>query len=460
MKLAWALILLIMIPKSARASGDAEGEVGLDFLHAGIFQNPPVSGEPETIVAQEMGVRVRLRARELDRRLSLDIDYRGREPIGGDVQDQAMRLLYAGELRYQIIAGTLTAGAGRFVAPSVAFLPVDGGRFDLAIDRLIFSAFGGRRAITTSLRNVELSTFLPAAGASAVYEDALLFAEAAYAYSGDRATIAETDQTYRASSAYVRALSRLLPEISAGGQIAFSQRASYLLGPTWTTVALSVHAADLFSGSFFVDWRPLKELRLTYDLQYQRTEIARDGQTSQLALVDPRFTDNQLRAAYRLFDVGWLRGAFRWRARNDRQERRYTIGADLDRLPLLGLFARGFVTYEDVSLDHPGPNLDRTLWSASLGYRLSGLDLEAGASFIERRAGPLSGLVATPRDPNDPSRPVDLSPFVLEAQRIAFVRAFYAGDIWFAGLDAEQNLVDAHERRFFAQLGALVEGEW
>src|SRR5262249_16831937 len=118
----------------------------------------------------------------------------------------------------------------------------------------------------------------------------------------------ESDLNYHASSVYLRTLARLLPELNAGGQIAFAQRSTYIIGPTWTDVSLALHAADLFNGIFFAELRPLKELRFNYDLQTQRTEIERGIPN----LVDPRFTDNQLRAAYRFFDIGWVRGLFRW----------------------------------------------------------------------------------------------------------------------------------------------------
>jgi hypothetical protein len=469
--------LLSAAPRSSAASGDADGEVGLDFLRAGTSQSPPVGGQPESLVAQEAGIRLRFRARELDRRLSLEVDYRGREPIGGDVQTSTLRLLYAAELRFRLIERALTIGAGRFVAPSVMFLPVDAGRAEVSIDRVTIAAFGGRRAITTSLRNVDLGEFLPSAGVSASYDDPMVFAEAAYAYSRDRALLPvggaslENELTYHSSSIYARARARLLDELSAGGQIAFAQRASYVLGPTWTDISLSLQAVGFWNGVFYVDFRPLKELRFNYDLQSQRAEIDRTGLLAGApsdtgmrslipAFVDPRFTDNQLRAAYRFLDVGWVRAMFRWRLRSDRHELRYGGSLDLDRIGVPGLLARGFVLRENVTLDNPGPDLDRTLWSASAGYKNFGLDVEAGVSFIERRAGPLSSRAASIRDPADPSRPVDLSPFVLEAQRIAFVRAFYGSGAWFTGLDAEQNLADSKEQRFFIQLGALVEGDW
>ncbi len=81
-------------------------------------------------------------------------------------------------------------------------------------------------------------------------------------------------------------------------------------------------------------------------------------------------------------------------------------------------------------------------------------------SFIERTAGPLSGRVFNHDDPMQPTRPVDLSPFVLEAERIAFVRAFWGTDAFFAGLDAEQNLLDRREQRFFLQIGGRMEATW
>jgi hypothetical protein len=150
----------------------------------------------------------------------------------------------------------------------------------------------------------------------------------------------------------------------------------------------------------------------------------------------------------------------RFRVRPDRQEWRFGGTADLAPEWAHGLCLRGNFIFE--KMVQTGAELapaDRYYWSASLGWRWRGLDVSAGASDVERTALPLSSRTYTPYD-DGPNKPVDVSPFVLAAQRLGFVRAFYGTGIWFAGLDFEQSLTDGRERRFFVQLGARLEKEW
>lgn len=455
-------------------SGDASGEVGLDLLRASSSQAGPGAGTPESMVAQEAGIRIRLRARELDRRLQISVDYQGREPIGGDVQDSALRLLYEGAVSYALIERHLVLAAGRFVAPSVVLLPIDGARAEIRVDRLTITPFGGRRAISTSRRNIDFGSFLPAAGVSASWAGQVLMVDGAAGFSRDelvliKSSTGEDKQTFDAPTGYLRLFVRPIPSLFVGGQAAFAQRAGYTLGPTWTRVQLRVHALDLWNGAIFSEWRPIPGFRLAHDLHTQRAGVFRDGVDvsggapvpSVPAVQDPTFTDNRFRVAVRPLDLGWVRAEFRLRVRNDRQERRYGGSVDLDQVAFRGLFLRGALAYEDIAFDAPaGPNLNRMLWSASAGYRIAGFDAEAGGSFIERKAGPISSRLFNPAPPNEPTAPVNLAPFVLEAQRILFARLFYAGELWFAGIDFEQNLENKSEQRLFAQLGVLLEEAW
>jgi hypothetical protein len=104
---------------------------------------------------------------------------------------------------------------------------------------------------------------------------------------------------------------------------------------------------------------------------------------------------------------------------------------------------------------------DSSFWYASLGWRGKGFDVALGASDVERVNQPLSGRIYVPPGyEGGAATPVDLSPFVLQAQRIAYARVFYAMNLFFAGIDFEQNLVDGAERRVFLQLGARLDKEW
>jgi hypothetical protein len=451
-------------------AAEAHAEIAFDILQADSVDSSVGAGSPTSGAAREAGLRVRLDASALDRRLKLDVDYRDREPVGGSFEDSALRLLYQGELRYAITPETLSLGVGRFIAPSVAFLPVDGVHLEARVGDFTLAPFGGRRAITTSLVNVDLGRFLPTAGLSARYQASGLDAEVAGVYSRDIALFEDRptgSSDTHASSAYARAIARPIEELMIGGTVAFTQRASYVIGPTWSAFALQVHALDFLSATGFADYRPIKEIRLGYDIDLQRIAVFREGLQAAAApfmptLQDPRFFDQRVRAAWHPHDIAWIRADARLRFRPDRREQRYSGAVDIDHLLQRGICVRSWAAYEVVAFDptDPKPNLDRFLWSFSAAYRAEGLDLELGASFIERRAGPISSRIFDHAQPSGPATPVDLSPFVLEAQRIAFLRMFYADESWFAGIDAEQNLDDAHERRIFAQVGLLFDGAW
>ena len=215
----------------------------------------------------------------------------------------------------------------------------------------------------------------------------------------------------------------------------------------------------LFACLRFLELRPLKTVRIGYDFHFQNAQLFRDtalaGET-----FTPRFIDNRLRIKWRPFELGWVTPEARLRIRPEWREWRFGGALELACQWARGVYLRGTVMYEKMEQTGAAPAPpDRSYWSAAAGFRRGGLDLSAGASDVERSVLPLSGRVYTPYN-DAPLAPVDLSPFVLSAQRIAFVRVFYGSDVWFAGLDFEQNLTDARERRFFAQLGARLEKEW
>ena len=454
---------------SVRATVDAEA--GFDLLAANAVNTAAGAGSPPAeLTAFELGVRARVHATAFARHAHLDLDYQGRQPVAGNSQDSTIHLLYQAELSADLLNKLLFIGVGRFLAPSAVTLPVDGLRAQLHLGHLELQVFGGRRAITsTRTGNVELTTFLPAAGGSVALAMPRLQAEVAVTFSRDQVPLllGTAPQSFDAVSAYARAVGRPFDWLVLGGEIATAQRASYVLGPTWTSIELRARTVDLFYAVAFLELRPLKSLRVGYDFHFQKADLYREGvrldpSDSQVTAdaFTPQFIDNRLRVRWRPFELGWLGPELRIRIRPDRQEWRF--GGNLDLAPdwAFGLCLRGSFTYE--KMVQTGIALvpaDLSYGSASLGWRWRGLDLAAGASNVQRSVLPLSGRVYTPYN-DTPDKPVDLSPFVLAAERIAFLRVFYGSDLWFAGLDFEQSLTDGRERRFFVQLGARLEKEW
>lgn len=457
------------VVSGASVKGTIDAQASADLLAANVVSEEPGSGTPPELTALELGVRARVYATAFSRHAHVDFDYQGRQPVAGSSPNApAIHLLYKAEVSVDLLDKLIFIGVGRFLVPSAGLLPVDGLRAQLHVSKLVFQVFGGRRAITsTRTGNVDLTTMLPAAGGSVSLTLPRVQAELAGTFNRDQVTLGDSTQSFDAFSASARGVGRPVDWLVVGAELSMAQRASYVLGPTWNSVELNARTVDLFAGVAFLEVRPLKTLRVSYDFRFQQAGLYREGirldPDDPQVTVDgfaPRFIDNRLRVKWRPFGLGWLGPEVRFRVRPDRQEWRIGATADLAPAWAYGFCLRGGFTYE--KMVQTGLELapaDRSYWSASLGWRWNGLDLAAGASNVQRSALPLSSRTSTPYD-DGPNKPADLSPFMLEAQRIAFLRAFYGSGIWFAGLDFEQSLTDGRERRFFVQVGARLEKQW
>ena len=454
-----ALVALTLACAASAEAGEVDARAGTDFMRGA------TGGAGEPLVAQEVGLRLLLSLDELDDRLHVALDYRGREPIGGDVQNITLRLVYRAEVGYEVLEDTLTLTLGRFVARSALFLPVDALRADLVLGRLSVTAFGGRRAIDSSRRNVAFNDLLPAAGASVRWTDRRLLVSVDGAYARDRVPLLNqgdqsVDEDFDAVSLFAHAFARPLDPLSVGGGLAFTSRAAYVLGPTWSSVELDVTALDVYGASWFADYRPFRALRFAYRGQYQRAGVFSGGLAGgAVELVDPNFFDHQLSAAWAPWALGWVRASARLRLRHERREVRYGLRVEVDDLGVDGPFVEGRVFYDDLELEGDDRDLDRLLWYAAAGYRGFGFDARVGVSFVERTAAPVSGTTFDPRTPGQPTDSTELTPFVLGAQRVVFLRAFYTGPWWYGGVDLERA-VSGGGLRLLAQLGALWGTSW
>ncbi|MEQ8278958.1 MAG: hypothetical protein RMA76_32465 [Deltaproteobacteria bacterium] len=456
---ALAFILCVLFGSPAFA-GEVDGSVSTDFFRA------EASSDTESFAAQEIGMHVRLRLRELDDKLRVAVDYRGREPVGGAVQNTTLRLLYQAEVGYEIVDG-LELSAGRFVAGSASFLPVDAVKAAYRNGRLRFEAFGGRRALTTSRRNVDLSDFLPAVGGGVSWRDTRLSASLVGAFARDRIELLRQDddtqvtEDFDAFNLMLFGVGRPTDELTIGGNVSFSERASYVLGPSWSSAQLQANALNLLGVVLFADYQPFDWVRVGYQGQFQRAAVFREGLADDLdVLQDPNFLDNRVHAAVQPLELGWVRASARLRIREDRREIRYGASIEANRLGIKGPYLLARIFYDDIEFDDPdGPDLDRILWKGALGFRRFNVDAQAGVRFLERSAAPVSGLAFDPRSPGQPVDPDDLSPFVLQAQQVLFARIFYAHAYFFGGGDFEKNL-NGGEIRFFVHAGAQWGATW
>ena len=82
-----------------------------------------------------------------------------------------------------------------------------------------------------------------------------------------------------------------------------------------------------------------------------------------------------------------------------------------------------------------------------------GFDVGTGVSYLERAAQPWSSRV------HDAQRPADLSPFVLEAERLWLARMSYETQWAYVAVDVERSLED-DEYRAYAIAGGRLELAW
>jgi len=457
---------LVSIPLAS--AGDLDSEVAVDLFHGASRSDEAASGPDELSGTTDIGARLRGELDELDDRLHVEVDYRGRQPIAGAAPNRPLHLLTEAWVGYEVVAERLELAAGRQLADSYQWIPYDGARATLWLDEATsVTAFGGRRAISTARRN--LGGFLPAGGGQVQRATERVRLSASATYAVDRFELG-TEQTpvtddQGSLSALARASAQVIDPLWLGGHVAFAQRAAYVLGPNRADAAVAIDSVDLASGVAWASWRPVDPLRLDYDLHAQQAAFRYGGDDGarDTTLVDPNFVDNRVRVTGS-HDLGVARGDARLRLRPDRQERRIGGGLDANQLVVPGLFARGRAFYDDIvnGPDSPATDdvgaVDRTFWSASLGYDRQGLSLEAGASFVERAAVPVSGRVGNTVGAGALT-PDDLSPFVLEAQRIGFLRGFLVTRHGFVGADLERQLGDA-EWRMYVQVGTFLERSW
>lgn len=450
------LTLAVAAPVQA---GQVAARASTDFFRAN------TGGDALDFSAQEVGLSLGLKLKDFDDRLHVRIDYRGREPLGGDVKNTRLRLLYWGEVGYEVLQDTLTVSTGRFVATSAQFLPVDALRLDIELGKLHISGFGGRRGITSSRRNVGFSDFLPAAGAGVRWVDRRLQLSFSGAFAQDQIPLvnqsdAEVLQTLDGVSLLAHGMYRPVDSVFFGGSASFATRAAYVLGPSWANAELDVQGLGIYNANVFAQWRPIKGLRLDYRGHHQKAQIFSGGfADGSVSFVDPNFLDNRVGVAWAPLKMGWVKASARLRLRNDRRETRGTLSVQVDELGIVGPYVEGRIVYDDIEFKDPGPDLDRLLWRAAAGYQRFGVDAKVGLSFLERAAAPVSGTAFDPRNGRQPIDPTELSPFVLQAQQVFFLQAFYSAHQWYGGLDVEKSL-NGDGLRILAQLGAVWGTSW
>lgn len=442
----------------ARA-GDLDSFVALDLLSATAVVPEAVvdDGGPERVAAQDLGITARGEVTELSDRLVVGLDYRGRLPFPGEVSNREQHLVYRADATWR--APQIEATAGRFVAPSAVWLSVDGLQARLHGEPGTLVLFGGRRAISISRRNLPLDTFLPVLGGQLVHTREAVTIDLLANLAGDQLVLGnpgdEVVQDVLGGSAQARVVARPGQRLTVGAAASAANDATFAVGPDAGELVATVQALSLYNARAWGHWRVHPSTRLDATVLHQQATLASDPGLG-IEIVDPSFSDLRLRAAIGGGSIGFVRPDVRLRLRSDRTEWRIGAAGELHPDSLGGVYALAQGYLEILTDEQAG--IDRSRWKLGGGYERGPALIEAGIGVVERAAGPVSGL-SSDLGGLTPTTSEDLSPFVLEAQDVAFARAFLTDRRWFVGADVEANLLD-REIRAFVQIGFTGRKTW
>ncbi len=437
------------------------------FLAAGDFlfaTGPLVSGLDDA----EASLRLRLDVLHLGAgHVDLKLDFWGRYGFVGNPSTAELRTLEA-----IIHLGRVDLTLGRFSAPGDFWLIADGARLDIRYTNWLSQSFyGGLRSFTTARDNADLNVMgpvaLPLGGTALTVHHRLIDAGLSFTYAKDvlflndfwsTQSLSSVPDNHVESEYFLDGHFMLFPvkTLMLAGGGSFGTRYDVQFSPTDPQSPAQVGIATLGAVSAWslVEWRLHPKVRLQYTLNYERVRMIE----SQELLTEPNgapvpnpngsYLDNQIR-------VVWLA----WRAlRIDAQYRfRWRENTDLEHNAVVGIHGDdlwhhfgGFVSV-GVDIIQPGvTTLTRIIYSGGLTYLRSFLDIRAGILFTD---GLGSGLLfSQPVTGGTGAAPTQLFPYVLETNRVAFLRVFGNWRGWFAGVDVEEDL-DLAQLRGLVQVG-------
>ena len=451
-----ALCLLLQV-----AAPDVRVLGGLDFF--GVTAQNPAS---DSFADAELGYALRVDVRHLGD-IDLRLDFRDREGLTGNDSRHELHnlsLLWHGP--------TIDVTVGRFPVAGDFWLINDGARLtghprsDVTIE-----AYGGLRAFTSGLVNADLSddpVLLPLVGAGVAIDRPQVHASLYGTYTQDSIDFyrgGPVDTVTRASTTATFIDGQVVwlprPDLFAAGGFTLGSRypVTFSSVPMHFTDAPLVDTQILGSVMAYalLDWSPTQNVRLGYAFDFDRVQVfVKDlPLDNTMTAAGGSFQDHTLKASVRLWRS--LRAEARYRLRfreNTDVIHRFEVGARGDSLASgFGFFANFGA---DVWSETPGDTPERcsgmqpqtcTLYTVTGGIswsrawfdaRLGVLYTDAIGSGLAFSTHAQQAMGAGPTS--------ELFPFVLDAQRIGFLRLFgmahpgFIGDAeLFYGLDTEFN---------------------
>jgi hypothetical protein len=422
----------------------------------------------------ELGLQLRADVRNVKNILDLKLDFAGREAFTGN---SSFNNLY--ELKGVVhgLAGRIDMTLGRMRVPGGFWLIADGAMLTIHYTSwLKHSVYAGLRSFTTGRRNTWMSeqpVALPLAGTSLAVRHRLVQAELTFSYAQDGVDLhtgripigmgpdggKNTLERHVTDEFFLDGYVQVYPHdkvfLTAGASLGTRYDVMFNATNPFGATSLGVTTLGAVGAYALGEVRPIRTLRLMYTFNFERVRLVQselltlkpDGTPVQTA--DGSFQDHALRVVWLLWralraDVGYR---LRYRATTDIQHR-FTVGLRGDDL------WRGLGGFVSVGVDNNqlDSRFNRIIYSGGLSYMRHFLDLRAGITFTD---GFGSGLVFSAQSPGQGTQPTNLFPYVLESNRVVFVRGFATFWKMYAGLDIEENL-DSAQLRILAQIGASL----
>jgi hypothetical protein len=427
----------------------------------------------------ELGLTLRADVREVARRVDFKLDFAGREAFVGNTSYNNLYELSANAKA--LVNGRLDVKVGRIRTPGGFWLIADGGMLTVHYTSwLSQSVYGGLRSFTTGRRNTWMDAsplVLPLAGTSVQVNHRIVQGSLSFTWArdgiDDRSELLGKNILRIEDEYFLDGQVVVYPhdKVYLSGGASLGTRYDVLFDTVNPTAPTNISVATLGSVSAFAiaEYRPIKRLRLQYSFNYERVRLFQSKLLTltpagtQVTAAGGSFQDHNLRAVALVWRALRAELAYRLRFRaNTDIEHHLTLGVRGDDLWRgLGGFAQvGVDVNQGLDVGIPDPTAqkihNRVLYSVGASFVRQapfGLDVRAGISFTD---GIGSGLVfSSPSATNAGRAPTDLFPYLLETNRIAFVRAFTTFWKMFAGLDVEENL-DHAQLRMLLQVGAAL----
>jgi hypothetical protein len=477
-----ALVLLSVLPLVAFAAPSPVAAADIRLIAAtDLLLSTGPSYDP--VADAELGLSARIDVRDVAKRWDFRLDFSGREGFVGNSTYNNLYELWATARR--LAGGRLDVTLGRFRTPGGFWLIADGAMLTARYTPwLSQSVYGGLRSFTTGRRDTWMTDSSPAAlplvGTSLAARHRLVAGSLTFTWARDGIDQHEERIPQSGRNRIERHIEDewfldgqvvLYPHekvyASAGASFGTRYDVRFDAVNPYGATTLGISTLGAFDVYALVEYRPLKRLRLSYTFNFERVRVFQSHLLTltpagtPVEAADGSYQDHQARAVWLAWRSLRVEASYRLRARaNTDIEHHLAFGGRADELWRRGLGAFAYIAIDvnrgiDAPLADPASRKvhNRVVYSAGLSFVRAWLDARAGLTFTD---GIGSGLLFSQHAmAGSGAAPTELFPYVLDVNRIVFVRAF--ANFWkmFAGLDVEENL-DSAQLRMLVQVGAAL----